>query len=85
VDAYGFSFALGSMKPEAFFYRATCELMGASSCEIDNGQVLMIGDSKKCDRDGPQAIGIRGFLLSRDSGEGFNTLDEFSDMVLKTH
>ena len=83
VDAFGFSFSIGSMKPEPFFYRATCELVGASSWDIDSGKVLMIGDSEKCDCDGPQAIGIRGFLLSRESGKGFSTLDEFSDMVLK--
>lgn len=28
VDAYGFSFAIGAMKPDPFLYRATCELLG---------------------------------------------------------
>lgn len=42
----------------------------------------MIGDSKKCDHDGPNAVGIRGFLLNRQGGKGLNNLIEFSDMVL---
>ncbi|WP_300244640.1 HAD family hydrolase [Pseudomonas sp.] len=29
VEAFGFSFAVGALKPEPFLYRATCELLGA--------------------------------------------------------
>lgn len=83
VDAYGFSFAIGAMKPDPFLYRATCELLGVdTSCYSGGAQVVMIGDSKKCDHDGPNAVGIRGFLLNRQGGKGFNNLIEFSDMVL---
>jgi FMN phosphatase YigB (HAD superfamily) len=42
----------------------------------------MIGDSEKCDRDGPNAVGIPGFLLNRQGGKDFSSLNEFSDMVL---
>lgn len=81
MDAYGFSFAIGALKPQPFLYRATCELLGAdTSVESD---VLMIGDSEKCDRDGPMAVGIQGFLLNRNGGKDFANLDEFADSVLK--
>ncbi len=57
MDAYGFSFAIGAMKPEPFLYRATCELLGADTDDyFGNKQVLMIGDSEKCDRDGPPHV-----------------------------
>ena len=83
VDAYGFSFALGAMKPEPFFYRGTCELLGVDTSYYSGGDnVAMIGDSEKCDRDGPNAVGIPGFLLNRQGGKDFSSLNEFSDMVL---
>ncbi|WP_122754745.1 HAD family hydrolase [Pseudomonas viridiflava] len=83
VDAYGFSFALGAMKPEPFFYRGTCELLGAdTSCYVESENVIMIGDSEKCDRDGPNALGIQGFLLNRQGGNDFSDLTEFSNRVL---
>ncbi|HFH3756465.1 TPA: HAD family hydrolase [Pseudomonas aeruginosa] len=85
VDACGFSFALGAMKPEPFFYRATCELLGADTGDyFGNNKVVMIGDSPRCDRDGPRAVGIRGVLLNRQSGNDFRNLVEFSDTVLSS-
>lgn len=82
MDAFGFSFALGAMKPHAFMYRATCELLGVDFERCGEDSVVMIGDSEKCDRDGPRAAGVRGFLLNRQGGEDFSTLTEFADMVL---
>jgi FMN phosphatase YigB (HAD superfamily) len=83
VDSYGFSFAIGAMKPDPFFYRATCELLGADTSDyFGNNKVAMIGDSEKCDRDGPRAVGIRGFLLNRQGHKDFSSLVEFSDKVL---
>ncbi|POD71181.1 haloacid dehalogenase [Pseudomonas syringae group genomosp. 3] len=83
ADAYGFSFAIGAMKPEPFFYRATCELLGAdSSNHFEDGSVVMVGDSEKCDRGGPMMVGIRGFLLGRRGGQDFTTLIDFADHVL---
>ncbi len=82
ADAFGFSFALGAMKPEPFMFRATCELLGASSDSIDSGEVVMIGDSKECDCDGPREIGVRGFLLHRDGRGDFSDLTQFTERVL---
>ena len=82
IDAFGFSFALGAMKPHAFMYRATCELLGVGIEDVAKNHVVMIGDSEKCDRDGPCAAGIRGFVLNRHGGGDFISLTEFADMVL---
>lgn len=83
VDAFGFSFAIGAMKPEPFFYRATCELLGADTSDyFGDNKVVMIGDSAKCDRDGPKEVGIRGCLLSREGSSDFTTLTGFADSVL---
>lgn len=85
MDAYGFSFAIGALKPQPFLYRATCELLGAETSDyFGNKTVLMIGDSEKCDREGPRSVGIRGFLLNRNGGKDFINLDEFVDAILET-
>jgi HAD superfamily hydrolase (TIGR01549 family) len=83
MDAYGLSFAIGAMKPEPFMYRATCELLGARTDDYFNGdRVIMIGDSQKCDRDGPRRVGIRGFLLNRNGGKDFRNLKAIAELVL---
>lgn len=83
VDAYGFSFAVGAMKPEPFLYRATCELLGVDTTDyVGDNSVLMVGDSERCDRDGPKAVGIHGFLLNRAGGKDFINLADFSSSIL---
>ena len=47
-----------------------------------NDSVVMVGDSEKCDHDGPAAVGIQGFLLNRKGGRDFTTLTDFTDHVL---
>lgn len=83
LDAYGFSYRIGAMKPQAVIYQHTCDLLGVRPGNELNGQgrVVMIGDSEKCDRDGPRQVGISGFLLRR-SGDGASTLSEFARAVL---
>jgi len=82
VDAHGFSFAVGAMKPHAFMYRATCELLGAGVDDFSDHSIVMIGDSEQCDREGPRGVGIRGFLLNRQGGKDFSNLTDFADVVL---
>lgn len=85
MDAYGFSFAIGAMKPEPFLYRATCELLGADTGDyFGDNSVVMIGDSPKCDRDGPRAVGIRGVLLNRAGGKDFTNLADFTEAVISS-
>jgi len=65
LDAYAFSCDLGVMKPEPTIYSWICDQLGASPTAS-----WMIGDSQRCDRDGPTAVGIRGFFVDRNSTNG---------------
>lgn len=85
LDGYGFSYAIGAMKPEPFMYRASCELIGADTSDyFSRDQVMMIGDSIQRDCYAPREVGIRGFFLNRRGGEGFKSLTDFADHVLAT-
>lgn len=78
LDAYAFSCELGMMKPDEAIYQATCERL-ASPGETN----WMVGDSQRCDRDGPRAFGLRGFFLDRHHGKGdYRELTAFAQDVL---
>lgn len=83
LDAYSFSYELGVTKPHPAIYRAVCHDLGVVPGHLfgDSPQVAMIGDSPRCDRDGPRAVGIKGFHLDR-SGKGvIRDLKQFSGLV----
>lgn len=42
----------------------------------------MVGDSVRCDRDGPAAIGMAGFHLNRQGGGEVCNLVEFAERLL---
>lgn len=78
MDAYAFSCEVGAMKPDVKIYRETCNLLAASPLTTS-----MIGDSLRCDRDGPRTFGINGFYLDRARGMGdYAELVEFALDVL---
>ena len=83
LDAYGFSYEIGAMKPNPVIYHSVCRDLGVQpGQQLLGNRVVMIGDSIKCDRDGARAAGIAGFHLVR-SGEGdFKNLVDFADCVL---
>lgn len=80
LDAYGFSFAENVMKPDPRIYQAVL-----SELDVDASSTWMIGDSQRCDREGPMALGIRGHYLRRngllESGD-FAELTAFAEAVL---
>jgi HAD superfamily hydrolase (TIGR01549 family) len=78
LDAYAFSCDLGVIKPSPGIYEMTCEMLGTPPAET-----LMIGDSLRCDRDGPRAVGIRGFLLDRVGGGDYTDLASFAGHVMR--
>ncbi|QOI07285.1 MULTISPECIES: HAD family hydrolase [Pseudomonas syringae group genomosp. 2] len=84
LDGYGFSYQVGAIKPSPIIYRHTCDLLGVRPGDdfISHGRVVMIGDSVRCDRDGPRQCGIGGFLLRRGQAEGFSSLTDFARAVL---
>lgn len=80
LDAYGYSFAVGALKPDPRIYQNVLDQLG-----VDAGDAWMIGDSKRCDRDGPTAVGIKGHYLARSgqAGDGdFAELKGFAAALL---
>jgi FMN phosphatase YigB (HAD superfamily) len=77
LDAYGLSFEVGAMKPEKAIYQATVDQMS-----LDLVDCAMIGDSQRCDRDGPASFGIKGFFLGRDGSGDFSDLMSFAQHIL---
>jgi len=65
-------------------YRHACDLLGVRPGNDfgGDGRVVMIGDSARCDRDGPRRCGISGFLLRRGHSDGFSSLTDFARVVL---
>ncbi len=84
LDGYVFSYQLGVTKPDPIIYRETCRLLSVQPGNEFSGQgrVVMIGDSPRCDRDGPRRVGISGFLLRREQPDGFSSLIGFARAVM---
>ena len=88
VQCHAFSYEVGVMKPEPSIYLAMCREMGleTSHAEPENAQarsgVVMIGDSRKCDRDGPTAVGIEGYYLDRSGMGQISDLMQFAVMII---
>lgn len=68
LDGYALSAELGLLKPEPAIYRSVCAMLDVLPGQVpgvSDAQVLMIGDSKRCDEHGPRAVGILGHYLDR--------------------
>ena len=85
LNGYGFSYQVGVMNPDPAIYRATCEQLGVRlGCDFETEErVFMVGDSARCDRDGPRQVGGSGFLLHRAGKGDFSNLLEFAQAVLE--
>ncbi|KWS42649.1 MULTISPECIES: HAD family hydrolase [Pseudomonas] len=84
LDVYAYSYQLGFLKPEPQIYKWACDQLGVNpGAAFGSGDVVhMIGDSIRCDRDGPTAIGIAGHHLGRRGGGQMTSLLEFAEMVV---
>lgn len=85
LDGYAFSYELGVMKPEKEIYTFLCKQIGVEPGHgfHDGGdRIFMIGDSQRCDRDGPRAAGIMGFHLDRRGQGGIRDLLQFAQLVI---
>lgn len=80
LDAYVYSYAVGALKPDPRIYESVLEQL-----EEEARSVWMIGDSRRCDQDGPTKVGIKGHILSRlqDEPGDFSELVAFADAVLR--
>lgn len=86
LDGYAFSYQLGCVKPDPVLYQSVCNQMGVQPIHCLTGgvgRVLMIGDSRRCDRDGPRAAGIMGFHLERKPHGQIRDLNQFASLVLE--
>lgn len=84
LDGYALSAEEGAVKPDPQIYTAICSQLGVVPGRVfgvDAEHVLMIGDSKSCDVDGPRASGILGHHLNRSGGDGFRNLHDFVSAV----
>lgn len=72
IDVSVFSCDVGIAKPANEIYELALSRLDAKA-----ETTLMIGDSRRCDVDGPMASGIRGLLLDRSSRSS-------NDSVLRT-
>lgn len=86
MDAFVFSYAEGLMKPDPVIYQIACSRLGIPPGQYfagAGGQVVMIGDSPKCDRDAPRSIGVNGYLLDRSGGGQFSDLVQFAEQIIR--
>jgi FMN phosphatase YigB (HAD superfamily) len=86
MDGYAFSYEVGAMKPDLGIYRSICADMNVEPGHYfsdEMGRVFMIGDSQRCDRDGPRAAGVIGFHLDRTGRGQIHDLVQFARMVIE--
>lgn len=60
IDVHCFSFEVGAVKPDGAFYEALCQQLGLPATEV-----LMVGDTWRCDYAGAQAAGLKALHLDR--------------------
>lgn len=85
LDAYAFSYQLGVLKPDPLAYEwpiAQMRVYPSGDVNPPYPEVAMVGDSVRCDRDGPAAIGMTGFHLNRQGRGDVVELVEFAERVL---
>lgn len=87
LDGYAFSYQVGAMKPDALIYQSICASLAVSPGELfgdQKEQIAMAGDSLKCDRDGPRAVGMLGFHLDRSGRGELRDLVHFAQLVIES-
>lgn len=63
VEHFIFSYETGAAKPEPEIYRAVCD-----SLRMAPSNVLFVGDSLRCDVEGPRGYGMRSARIDRSAG-----------------
>jgi len=75
LDAYVLSYEVGLAKPDPAIFRRVCDALDCAP-----GEVVFVGDSKRCDVDGPRAFGMQARHLDRRGGQSL--LDVLADVLL---
>jgi len=60
LDVFCLSFEVGAMKPHRDFYAALCQLL-----QLNASEILMVGDTWRCDYAGATAAGLKALHLDR--------------------
>jgi FMN phosphatase YigB (HAD superfamily) len=77
VDWYGWSFELGTIKPDPAIYRMVCE-----GLDCRPHQILFVGDTRTADYDGPRASGMHALHLDRRGvSNGPDEIGRLSDVL----
>ncbi|WDU65015.1 HAD family hydrolase [Pseudomonas poae] len=83
LDGYALSADCGAMKPDQAIYQSILGMLSLGPGDLPDSErsVVMIGDSKKCDEQGPRASGILGYHLDRSGLGRFRDLLELSRLI----
>ena len=78
LDVRVWSFAVGAVKPEQRIYHALCEALSLAPAEV-----LMVGDSFRCDVAGARASGLQACHLARGAVPacGSGHIDNLTDLL----
>ncbi|UVL40426.1 HAD family hydrolase [Pseudomonas sp. B21-040] len=79
LDGYSYSFDVGAVKPSFEIYRHAVQLVSVSPADA-----WMIGDSERCDCEGPTAFGMHGLWLDRQGNSTYTSLHQFTKAILST-
>lgn len=74
LDVYILSFAVGLAKPDPAIFNLLCAELGCAP-----GEVVFVGDSQRCDVDGPRAFGMQARHLDRRAGQSL--LEALAEVV----
>ncbi|SIS02811.1 MULTISPECIES: HAD family hydrolase [Pseudomonas] len=88
LDGYALSAELGLLKPDPAIYRSVCTMLDVIPGQVpgvSDTQLLMIGDSKRCDEQGPRAVGILGHYLDRKGGGRIKDLLSFAQGIIASN
>lgn len=78
LDAYVLSYEVGLAKPDPAIFQRVCDALG---CEP--GEVVFVGDSKRCDVDGPRAFSMQAHHLDRKRGQTLlDVMDDVQDLAI---
>lgn len=78
LDAYVLSYEVGVAKPDPAIFRRVCDALDCAP-----GEVVFVGDSKRCDVDGPRAFGMQAHHLDRKRGQTLlDVMDDLEDLAI---
>ena len=87
LDIYAYSYRLAMLKPEPQMHQWGSEQFGVTpGGGFGSGDAVhMIGDSIRCDRDGPRVVVIMGHHLERRGSGHITSLLQLAQMVVESN